>query len=262
MAKITKYLLVTGIISLTTACSTITTTVPANRFDTPEVSGGLLKGSFEFGLQGSHDLTIIQDTSINPPNTADPTFKRVNDDFYLGGAIGVIDRLDLQLKAPLSQRQMFQAKFQIAGDPVSVAKAGNTSLAVSAGISPHTTSGSNTHLFQNVSNASYNIDFLAYDAAVIGGYRLTNTVLIYASAFAYFNNYDGKLTQTLGGASTQEYTFDGKVKQRGGNLGVMLSANEMFLKLEGVYSSVIVNQLSGSDSTKRTYFGLSIGGNW
>ena len=106
----------------------------ANRFDSPEASGGLTKGHAEGGVEGGEDYYITADATQVPVNLSNPYFQRSDWDAFLSGGLGVMDRMDVDVKIHFNSDSVIQAKYQFLGDTRIHAKEGNFSLAGNRGL--------------------------------------------------------------------------------------------------------------------------------
>lgn len=214
-----------------TGCSTIIKT-PINRFESPEVVGETLGAQFHGGWQGVTEAVITEDTYNIPINVDTP---RIRSDHrpIAGGGIGLFQFLELQLRSP----SLLQLKFQVLGDPFKKAKAGNVSLAWTAGYG-------NPEESSSFLGSSCDIQEHIYDASVILGWRPTDDLLLYSSASGNWNHFSGR--QTIYSGTTN---FSGWHRAKGVNLGAEVRAKNLFLRAEGGAAEVRLNQ---SRSTQRS----------
>jgi hypothetical protein len=223
-----------GILVLVSGCALpVHTRTVANRFDSPEASGRLGKGHAEGGFDGGQDFFISSDATQTPPDLSHPAFGRSDFDAVTSAGVGLLDRLDVDLKLHLNSDLIFQAKYQLLGDTELNAKAGNFSMAFTAGVGGHSdkdstadvdfsTSGSSSHI-----TSSYDMSSTDYEFAAILGYRLNESVLIYTSPYFARRLYSGTIYQT-----SSSYAFSGTLNHWGECLGVGLAASHFQMKVE------------------------------
>jgi hypothetical protein len=149
----------------------------------------------------------------------------------LASYAGINDSMDIYLDTQYGT-PLLRAKYQMLGDPASRARAGNLSLAIDGGIgfAP----------FDGLKGLEQN----AYDAALIGGYRITDNVLIYGGPF--YSRYDYK---DANGPSTA------RVESSGSNIGIRFSFDKKrSIYLEKSHSLVT----AGASSHEDDFYGLSL----
>jgi hypothetical protein len=210
----------------------VTLNLPVNRFDSPETRGELGRGHVEAAIEGAHELTIIPDVTGNPAQVNARTLERATG-LRMGGELGLLDRLDVALKARSNTPMELEAKFQALGDPEKSAKEGNVALALSAagGAGSSTKTGSDG--FNGISGTA-ETDFTTAEFAAIGGYRPADSLLIYGGPFHALAHYSGTLTQT--GTSTPRLLYSGTARQTGANAGLQWDGPRFSLKGEIAWS--------------------------
>jgi hypothetical protein len=183
----------------------------ANRFESPETSGALLAGSIDAAFTGSNTLIL---------NAGAPAWDRSNASPRLSGSLGLLDRLDVSVKAPWDGPVLLQTKVQLLGAPLSRAQSGDFALAATFGVGATQPSGESLN---------------TYDGALIAGYRIAETWMIYGGGFATGVRY----SDTLGGS--------GNAVQSGGNVGLMLDSVLGAIKIEEAWTvaSAASNQRTG-----------------
>jgi hypothetical protein len=149
----------------------------------------------------------------------------------LASYAGVNDSLDIYLDTQYGT-PIIRAKYQMLGEPASRARAGNLSLALDGGYG--------AELFADKKGLELN----AYDAALIGGFRIADTVLIYGGP--YYSRYDYK---DANGPSTS------RVESTGTNLGIRFG----FGKNDSIYLETSHNSVNaGASRHEGDYYGISL----
>jgi len=144
---------------------------------------------------------------------------------------GINDKLDIYLDTQYGS-PLVRMKYQFLGQPASRAKSGNLSLAIDGGYGYSYVGGLNG-LEQN-----------AYDAALIGGYRITNSLMLYGGPF--YSRYD--LKDANGSLSTS-------VESAGSNVGVRFELG----KNSSIYLEKSTSKLSsGASIHTGDYYGLAL----
>ena len=237
----------------------LTMNMHANRFQSPEVEGRLGEGYVDMGIGGSNELVQTSDQTQNPPNLTSPYFQRSDREYYLGGGIGLTDRLNVELRNPFSDTGILEAKYQFLGEPHNAAKEGNFSFSAAGGVFYAAPSQSNADAFANVT-ATSSRNIWTLDAALLAGYRFTEAVLLYASTSYTYNSYSGKIDQTVASVP-KSYNFSGTAHQIGFNLGFEFSLGQCLIKVEEAYAIADATQ-TNSTKTARAYTGVSLGFSW
>lgn len=213
-----------------TGCA-ITLNVPVNRFESPESSGSgqiFLEG----GIQGASKAIIVSNTTASPPDVNSPAFERTSAG-TVGVGVGILERVDLSVRGQVNTPSLLKAKLQLLGSSSSRAARGTFSLAVSAGIGMGNKSQQDADVFTPVTAVS-DVDFITYDAAVIAGYRLSPSVLLYGSGYRTRISVDGKVTQISPSTIAR---FNGSAIQDGATLGLEMRTAYMSVMLEMGYGS-------------------------
>lgn len=231
---------------LLNACSSLSVDLPVSRFELPETNGREAhRTQISAQLESSHKYEMTPDAGVRPPNFSRPTID-TEAAFGAHGSYGIADHFDLSLKTSLGRSPwMLFGKYQILGENLENATEGNVSLALTGGVgyAQSTNKGDQNGTF---GAGGYNwegqITTLATDAALIAGYRASDSVLFYASGF--YSNYrmEAKINQSAsdnGLSAGGEYRNAENAYQRGANLGLALSVGTRgLLKLEGIYSDL------------------------
>ena len=240
------------ILFLFTGCA-ISTTQYANRFDTPEATGRSFEGHLGGGLEGGNQLTIVPDVTASPPDTT-PSWGRADNIFNLGAGMGILPRLDADLKLAGNSPLLAQLKYQILGDTMLDADEGNLSLAVTAGVASGSNSSTGGSTFGGLTY-NYQMSETFYDFAAILGYRFTAAALLYGGPFFTTHSYSVTLTQTQNG-TTSIFPISSSFNQRGANLGFRVNASRAYFMLEGAWASAT----TAASNTSSAFYGGVVGG--
>lgn len=241
-------LLLVGVAPLFFSSCVILFNHPVNRFDSPEALGERWKAHFDAGLGGSNSVILTPNTDTTPVSSVSPSFERDDALTRLQFGLGILERLDFDIKGSLSSKEpvIVQAKYQLLGEPRAHAADGNFALAVTAGLGLMRGSGSGEST--STSPTRYDLHGSGVDAALIAGYRFNSAVSIYGGGFFTAFGYSGSQTLSTGTVSP----FDGSSQQLGGNLGVDFGFERVRFKLEGAEGSVS----AGGRSAQEPYLGL------
>lgn len=227
----------------------------ANRFDSPEASGGLAKGHVEGGVEGGQDYYITADATQVPVDLSSPFFQRSDWDAFLSGGLGLTARLDVDLKIHFNSDSIIQAKYQFLGDTRVHAKEGNFSLAGTMGLggSSNADAGLGT-AFESTTPTTASMSSSDYEFAVIGGYRFNDHGLLYTSPYFIKRNYSGTVFQANG----TNADFSGNIDIWGEAVGIQIDENRLSMKFEyaGAFTSANGMKTFGS------FGGLAIGFFW
>ncbi|MEW6056388.1 MAG: hypothetical protein AB1540_07220 [Bdellovibrionota bacterium] len=234
MKQTTTILLLLLALTLISACTSVRVDMPANRFESPETNGALLKGHIEpAALQGINEVVLVEDYTRRPPRNDTPEFSESDYAYRFSAGIGVLERLDVDLRVHEESPTMLGVKYQFLGEPRAKEVSSDFKLAVSAGAGAGNRKGSSTDTLFTQSG-QYDVDFLAFDLAVILGYRLTPAILFYGGPFAYWLDADGEIAQPAAGGTT--YPLDGSGREFGTNLGVQFDLGPLLIKLEEAWA--------------------------
>ncbi len=81
------------------SCSSIGTHIPAMQMESPETHGKLLKARLSFAAASTSDIIVIDDASSRPLRYNNPVKSMRDSEYYVSGSMGVLDRLDVGIKA-------------------------------------------------------------------------------------------------------------------------------------------------------------------
>lgn len=189
-------LLLLGFIS--SACSLTNLRTPQNRFESPEVTGQTASAAFTLHSSGRIDFAPNHSSPSNPTimdeNESFPA-RPNNPDFWenliwIGGSIftvlrsmGLEGRMDVDDHLELYLNTRYEAaamrgKYQFLGEPASHARAGNFSMALDMGFGT-------MDVIQDLTNR---YTYQTIDAALITGYRTTDTLLLYGGSYYSLNH--------------------------------------------------------------------------
>ncbi len=250
--------LILGVLAIALpGCSSIEMKMPANRFDSPEASGKTFKGHVDpVTIQGANHLTIVNDYTRVPPVTDSPQLSRSEVNYQFGAGMGLIDRLDMDVKIPASGPALIGLKYQLLGDTAAEAKPENISLAVTAAAGYGGDSGDSKQLLGNVAS-QFTMQEWSFDTAVIAGFRTMPWMLIFGGPFYTTYSVSGDITQPAGGSTN--FHFAGIGNQLGLSGGAEFELKHILLK-----SSVSVAHANYNNANPITsvYGGFLFGIRW
>ncbi|MGE3973502.1 MAG: hypothetical protein AB7F59_03140 [Bdellovibrionales bacterium] len=170
-----------------TGCVSLHSYIPAMQMESPETNGKWLKARLHFAAASTADITVVDDASYRPLTFHSPTPTTQRVEYYLSGSMGVIERLDIGLKAGLlhSPNVLFM-KYQFLGAPLREAKEGNQSLTVMVGGGTYYSikDGDQNGVFGR-GGYKWNGKLLTHsrEGQLIYGYRGSDTTLFYGGPF-------------------------------------------------------------------------------
>jgi len=257
-----KKLLIVSLSSVfLSACTSLTMQLPTSRLDSPEALG---TGSrrFEMGLGSSSHKNVIftDDASKRPPDLSSPRIE-LNDPLSGSLGLGVFERFDVGVRTSVGPSPWrLIGKFQLLGDSRENAKQGNFSLAISGGVGFGNSSwrgDQNGKFGPSGHNWDASVQLFMTEAALIAGYRLTDSLLIYTGGFYANYSINGRIKHEKsddGLSPEAEYKFDYGGYQTGANGGIRIElGSRAFFTVEGVYSKTNV-------STMLMHEGVTVGG--
>jgi hypothetical protein len=214
----------------------INTHLPASRLESPETHGRPLAFGADLGIQGSNSLSVTPDYTDTPVDTERPSYSRSSADVKFGASVGLAERFDVSIKTAWDSPLQLQGKYQVLGEPQRTAKAGNSSLAVTAAIGNHNQSGSSSGF--DGDDDAYEMTANMLDTSVIAGYRFSDFGLVFGGPF--FQKYWISGTHTLDDGP--EVPYDLGAYQYGVNIAVNFKLSQHFqLVLEGVFAESRAN---------------------
>ncbi len=239
----------------------ITMNLHTNRFQTPEAAGKPGAGYADFfGLEGANELVVVPDSTFPNPDVTHPRFNRNARYYYMGGGIGVMDRMNIEIRNPLSDTGMLNAKYQILGDPRLSAKEGNFSLAAVGGFFYAAPSEEARSTLYGI-NAKTDREILSGDFALIAGYRIADTFLIYGGTAYTLHSYTGKVEQKNSAGTITNYSFTGNANQVVFNLGLEWTLSHCLLRVEQAVGIARATQTAEARASSAST-GVSAGFYW
>ena len=216
------------VLLLVTGCTSgpIQVNFPMNRLESPEAEGKLLSGRVHGGHRSVENDNLTADYAVNPVGQSAPTFSSVATRGY-GAGIGLLDRLDFNLKENADAPTLYELKFQIIGATTEDAHKGNFSVSITGGYGEQGDSGSanggpitvadNGTINLLGATAGYQLTSKVYDFGVVAGLRPIEDLLFYAGVSETIIHYSG--SQTL--YTQQIVPFSGSAKQILGHVGTI-----------------------------------------
>ncbi|MGZ3688303.1 MAG: hypothetical protein ACXVBW_08385 [Bdellovibrionota bacterium] len=259
-SRISSLILTAVALLIAQGCSSISMSMPVNRFESPEALGKVGergKGSIDLmSVGGSDQIILTPDVSQIPLNPGAPTFGK---EFVLpsiGAGFAAADRMDLRLVIIWDSPPILRAKYQFIGDTRQSAKAGNLSLAATlgAGYIPQTVTS--TQVLNPGTAITYNLNWVASDTSIIFGWRGLDILLLYIDAFGSYYWFGGGQTTTTANSNVSS-TIAGRAFHTGGNAGFAVDiGTRMVLRLETGYGFAFSGPNAGSNLTVGGQFGL------
>lgn len=226
--------------------------LPMNRFESPEATGRLLGAEGQVGYQGRNEVVLTNNTAVKGPSFTDPSVETPSHRLMAEGAVGLLERLDVNLTLPAAR---LGAKYQLLGSPHDKADKGNTSIAVSAGVGFSHDDDSSPTLAPNSlasSQSTYQLDETQWDFALVGGWRAGSDVLIYGGPFTVLDNARTTYTPFTGGVVQNQ---SGTIKSYGVNIGLQGSIEKVFFRVEGAGTKTKL----GNANIGRATYGAFVG---
>ena len=229
--------------------------VQQNRYELPEITGQkklALDISEHFD---EYSITFTERISDYPVDTETPKIEKVDPDSYegsdteleLGVRYGINDQVEIS--GSLGNYLTLSAKMKLSGKPRSEAVAGNFSTAISAAFSASKNDDDGD--FEDDGNT---IDSSFWDASLLGGYRITDSVLIYSSLF--YTKYEYDIHVEPLSINQNRTRFSGDAEVNGINVGVNIDINRYFyITLETLRSTLKTGKVDESES----FYGLNLG---
>lgn len=229
----------------------ISVTVPATRFDSPEVTGEQWRARSDLAVTGYNEIYLSTDFLYYAPDATNPMIRKsAGLRFDLG--LGVHELVDFDFRLP----GFFQLKYQLAGPPRSKAQAGDSAMAVTAAVGRQSTSKSGAQPLDSNDLRKASLADTTLDVAMITGYRVFRRMLVYSGAFFTRDLFSGSYTIANKAKSTSsEFSYSGTASTFGANLGIELGPPSLQCKLETAYAFTA----SGQSSLSALHGGLSVG---
>jgi hypothetical protein len=212
------------VVLTTAACNSISTNLPASRFESPEVPGHL-RWRVGGGAGTDQQVTFTDDAS-NRPVTFVNAVSLIPEFPLVRGSLGLSDRFEIGVRYGFPSVFLAKAKFQILGEAADLASKGNMSLAVTAGAGADYTSrsGSQEGTFGPGGYGwSASSTTSIYDFSIIAGVRPSDNLLVFASPFVSTYGINGSINQAAsdnGQSPAANYPLIGNGVSYGGSLGL------------------------------------------
>jgi hypothetical protein len=198
--------------------------IPANRFDFPETHGKWLWGRALVRYQGTTRVEPLPSFTETPPRLTEPTLVTeggVLNSMGLSADSGIKKNLDLFVKMPIAPSPtLLGVKYQFKGHTYDDRKKGDFALAA-------TLAGGYTRQDSDLQSDSGKIKVqsqgLAYDAAIVAGYRFKKDLMVYGGPFYANYSTKGQVAQP-----TQTFDYNNQGSLLGLNAGGFQSFNNGF----------------------------------
>jgi hypothetical protein len=201
--------------------------MPVSRFDSPEAEGRSGAVRLDIGVGSNNTVVLTPDFVTTAITTTSPTIVRDDLDLRAAGSYSVTERLELDLKGALADKQAYflQGKYQLMGEPRSAAPEDNLSLSATAAVGGRSATGTGTGVFSQ-DKVNYELRGAVVDFALILGRRLGSRTLVYGGPFLTSFGYSGsrEVVPTSGTATRQD--FNGTSSQVGANVGLQLDTDD------------------------------------
>lgn len=199
--------------------------IPLNRFESPEVNGGLLKGDIGINFGSSHKVTTSEVVETIFPSLFDPTVSEGTGiersaTLSTNFSLGLLDRLDFVFSSYGDGADVWGFKYQFLGAVASKEANGwKGSIRVTKGSMNEDEGTLNVNLSSSATrNYNGHIKLDTYDASLNFGYRFNKYIITYLNSV--YSYYDSQSTLTSNTFSTLK--IDGKVRTYGSLIGLRL----------------------------------------
>ncbi len=221
------------------SCSTkIDYKIPITRFDIPEVSGEFLKGSVEWNIAASQEVTLgeIWSTYLIFGTTHTTYDQQYFENSYniadLTLELGVLPIIDIYTESHEDSTNSSGIKIQLWGESRKDNKEGlKAALKLGYGTGSDTANDTSTYYNSDNTQSSRvegNVKLKSYDSALIVGYRKNANMIAYLNTFFYYYDVDATLIKD----STTTLTANGISRSYGALAGVRFG-HKGHLSLEG-----------------------------
>jgi len=218
-----KFLIILSTLLLTSCATDIDFHIPLNRFDSPEVNGGFLKGDVGVKYGRSHKVTTAEVVEYIFPSLFDPTLSdetAIEASGHLSSnfSLGIIKRVDFVFKSYGDGPDVFGLKYQFLGEVASEGKEGwKGAIQLTKGSMDEDEGRLNVNLASGgTRNYNGRIELETYDISLNFGYRFNKYLITYLNSV--YSYYDSKSTLTSNTFPTLE--IDGIVRTYGSLLGL------------------------------------------
>ena len=235
--------------------------VPAQRFQTPETSGGA--GSFDaaLGMTQSQEITTVKvsDSIISSGSNVTLSKDAVYDfkkHIATGINLGLFERLDILASGYTDGPSYYGLKLQLIGADGPKKKEG-FKMAITGSYAYMREKDSTQNITVGGNDREYkaNLTVKGYDASVLMGYRFSKGLIMYISG-GYSEMESESVMESNQFATVN---IDGDVKMTAGTFGMRLGGNEstsLFVNLEASYNKV---EYQNSLEEEQTSLGAVLG---
>ncbi|MAE73344.1 MAG: hypothetical protein CL675_04565 [Bdellovibrionaceae bacterium] len=225
-----RWILTGGLLISASSCAVLVD-MPSNRFLTSETPGDTGKLQLDVRAIGVQEAEIIDDVTSSSPDTT-PVI-RENSVFGVGAELALHHLISVYGYTGVDTPAYIGAKIQLIGAPEERASQGNFSVAIAGAMAfgdddEATTSGDIT--------ADTSVDYSGYEAAVLIGYRMRESALIYFGPYISETNAEARNTRTESGSETLT-EVEGEGTNQGVTLGLKFGrSNAIYFQIEAAYS--------------------------
>lgn len=212
--------------------------MPANRFDTPEVSGVLFGGDVSLSYAAGHKVTlgeVYEDIIFHSGVHASAgQYIEKADTINFKADLGFLPRLDFFYRANYDSTDIVGAKIQIVGSGRAT-KQNGFKLATTFGLGSENLDDDEMTIANDQNGTSKKITTSlktrAYDVSLIAGHRFNSWLIVYLNNYYTFYRINGELSASDG----TDYSSKGNSKNFGSLLGFRLGEG-LYLSAETGYS--------------------------
>lgn len=161
------------------------------------------------GRLGSHpQIELTPDLAKQAPSTASPSV-RMTEDAALLGQIAVGPSIDVGIDFDLREF-MLRGKFQLLGEPRNTASVDSFSLAVAGGFGTGRAQHNSSATSSSTSGSlSYDSESHSYEAAIVGGYRSMDWLLLFGGVSAKYTAFEGTFTSNTPAVGNGSFSGQG-----------------------------------------------------
>jgi hypothetical protein len=225
--------------------------LPLNRFESPEANGDWMKTEVLAGYQARTEVQFTSDYTLYAPTVSAPSVEVPAHRLMGMGAVGLARKWDIELSLP---QVRLAAKYQILGEPRLESKKGNTSLAVTGGVSTNheKESASGSIFSSSIPSPNVELSEVLFDFAAVAGHRIDDDVLLYGGPFIDLDLVKINWSPNVATPGTDQ---KGTIKSYGINLGLQATVKTVFFRgeLAGAMTKL------GNTNVGRGSYGLAVG---
>ncbi|OFZ80937.1 MAG: hypothetical protein A2583_03565 [Bdellovibrionales bacterium RIFOXYD1_FULL_53_11] len=212
--------------------------LPANKFESPEVSGRRYKPQIELPvLQTGPQLLIKPNASASAAENSTPKLTSFALNYALGFAAGLDERVDAGARIQPNGPVAFRGRYQFYGNPSATADPGNIAAALSAGSGISMVADT---VGANDSRMDTTAFYYKFDVGLSAGGRISRKLLIYLGGSFDYYGYGGSIKPLSGpGAS-----FSGSAMQLALHGGLRFNYDAFFLHLEASKASTTSGKIN------------------